>query len=173
MTSPLLCLIGLFGAATLLAPLQAIPDAAQVELVAARYAKKLYPKLSLALDPAGQEFATPHSPTGPLKVDYRTPEYLSTLARALDAVLVGEIRPALCKAEPAPGCVHAVVRIGLPSVVKDSARVWLYVYEAEASAEVDRELLLARRGKAWVVTGEGGWREALFERLPARRPPLH
>jgi len=59
--------------------------------------------------------------------------------------------------------VVTVVRICLPVVAGDSARVWLYVDESRASAEMDRQLLLVRgRDFVWNVEKELQFREALF-----------
>jgi hypothetical protein len=127
-----------------------VEEMKQVELALARYLKsRSSGGRRIGLEEKAQEFATPHAPTGPEYASYRTREHLARLAEQAGAILLGH-PVAYCSENPTPDCVEGTIRIGVPQVIGDSAKIWYYTYDPHYLSDFDTRVLAVR-------SPMGGW----------------
>lgn len=77
---------------------------------------------------------------------------LLALADTLRSQVLDPTRSRVCRPGQNDSCIAIVLRIGTPAVTGDTARIWVYAWDARQEEERDRHLELAR------APGTGIWR---------------
>lgn len=135
-----------------------------IQRTVARYTRSSLSRDSLGFQIFAQEFLTAHPPTGPRIHPFRTAEQAAILASELRAGIIDSLGPSLCRSAIQEGCISKVIRIGVPRLMGDSARIWVYSYDARYNEDVDEEYLVARDGTQWKVMRLLQIREGIRER---------
>lgn len=129
----------------------------EVEQAAAGYLPTLFPDQRIGLDAAPFSYYEKN----PTEQARRTSGHLTLLAGVARAELVVESEARFCVSDPGPGCIGALLRIGVPEVSGDTATVWLYArrrwrHPENQAADVrtshsDTQLLVLRADGRWRV----------------------
>lgn len=160
MSWPLQVLLPAILAAPLSGPAssEVVDSALVVERAVAVYARSIYQGRRLGFDNTPWEFMTPHAHGERDLARYRSPEHVEAIAHLMGGAVVRFPDLPLCKRAVDSACVQTVIRIGVPAMAGDAARVWLYAHElldgGELSEETDRLLLPSRDGDSWRVVQE-------------------
>ena len=139
-----------------------------VQLAAARYVRARYSGVSLGFEDSTSAF-TPGLAADRGRLAVHAPADAAAIAQALEAptVHLGESRR--CSGVPGPGCVDVVVRVGVPDVVGELARIWVYVYDKRFAEEGHMELEVALRSGQWFVTKQLQF-VVIVGAMPPRQP---